>query len=81
MRTLNEPAAPASKRPDTPRSRGAVVGVLTALFALGIAEIPASLIDDQSSPLVAVGSAAIDATPEWLKSFAIARSARTTNAP
>jgi DMSO/TMAO reductase YedYZ molybdopterin-dependent catalytic subunit len=48
-----------------------VVGVLTALFALGIAEIPASLIDDQSSPLVAVGSAAIDATPEWLKSFAI----------
>jgi DMSO/TMAO reductase YedYZ molybdopterin-dependent catalytic subunit len=48
-----------------------VVGILTALFALGIAEIPASLIDDQSSPLVAVGSAAIDATPEWLKSFAI----------
>jgi DMSO/TMAO reductase YedYZ molybdopterin-dependent catalytic subunit len=38
---------------------------------LGIAELPASLIDDQSSPLVAVGSAAIDATPEWLKSFAI----------
>jgi DMSO/TMAO reductase YedYZ molybdopterin-dependent catalytic subunit len=45
--------------------------VLTALFALGIAEIPASLIDDRSSPLVAVGSAAIDRTPEWLKSFAI----------
>jgi DMSO/TMAO reductase YedYZ molybdopterin-dependent catalytic subunit len=48
-----------------------VVGLLTALFALGIAEIPASLIDDQASPLVAVGSAAIDRTPEWLKSFAI----------
>jgi DMSO/TMAO reductase YedYZ molybdopterin-dependent catalytic subunit len=48
-----------------------VVGILTALFALGIAEIPASLIDDRSSPLVAVGSAAIDRTPEWLKSFAI----------
>jgi DMSO/TMAO reductase YedYZ molybdopterin-dependent catalytic subunit len=71
VRTLNEPAAPASKRPDTPRSRGAVVGVLTALFALGVAEVVASFIDDQSSPLVAVGSAMIDATPEWLKSFAI----------
>jgi DMSO/TMAO reductase YedYZ molybdopterin-dependent catalytic subunit len=48
-----------------------VVGVLTALFALGVAEVVASFIDDQSSPLVAVGSAMIDATPEWLKSFAI----------
>jgi DMSO/TMAO reductase YedYZ molybdopterin-dependent catalytic subunit len=71
VRTLSEPAAPASKRPETPRARGAVVGVLTALFALGIAEVVASFIDDQSSPLVAVGSAMIDATPEWLKSFAI----------
>ena len=45
--------------------------MLTALFALGVAEVVASFIDDQSSPLVAVGSAMIDATPEWLKSFAI----------
>src|SRR6478736_8512522 len=62
---------PRSGRPETPPIRGAVVGVLTALFALGIAEVIASFIDDQSSPLVAVGSALIDATPEWLKSFAI----------
>ena len=64
-------AEPRPPRPDTPPIRGAVVGVLTALFALGIAEVVASFIDDQSSPLVAVGSAMIDATPEWLKSFAI----------
>jgi len=44
---------------------------LTAAFALGVAEVLASFIDDQASPLVAVGNAAIDATPEWLKSFAI----------
>ena len=62
---------PQPPRPSTPPFRGAVVGVLTALFALGIAEVVASFIDDQSSPLVAVGSAMIDATPEWLKSFAI----------
>ena len=55
----------------TPPIRGAVAGILTALFALGIAEFLASLIDDQASPIVAVGGAAIDATPEWLKSFAI----------
>ena len=45
--------------------------MLTAAFALGVAEVLASFIDDQASPLVAVGNAAIDATPEWLKSFAI----------
>ncbi len=71
MSAQTEQGAATSSRPSTPLTRGAVVGVLTALFALGIAEIPASLIDDQSSPLVAVGSAAIDRTPEWLKSFAI----------
>ncbi|MEO8423266.1 MAG: molybdopterin-dependent oxidoreductase [Actinomycetota bacterium] len=48
-----------------------MIGSLTAFFALGVAEVLASFIDDQSSPLVAVGNAAIDATPEWLKSFAI----------
>jgi DMSO/TMAO reductase YedYZ molybdopterin-dependent catalytic subunit len=64
-------STPASHRSSTPRIRGAAVGVLTALFALGVAEVVASLIDDQSSPIVAVGSATIDATPEWLKSFAI----------
>jgi DMSO/TMAO reductase YedYZ molybdopterin-dependent catalytic subunit len=71
VRTQTKPAGAASSRPTTPPFRGAVVGVLTALFALGVAEVAASLIDDQSSPLVAVGSAAIDGTPEWLKSFAI----------
>lgn len=68
---MSAQTASATTRRLTLRVRGAAIGVLTALFALGVAEIPAALIDDQSSPLVAVGGAAIDATPEWLKSFAI----------
>jgi DMSO/TMAO reductase YedYZ molybdopterin-dependent catalytic subunit len=53
------------------RGRGAVVGALTGAVALGTAELVAALIGPASSPIVAVGSAMIDASPEWLKSFAI----------
>ena len=53
------------------RGRGAVVGALTAAVALGTAELVAGLVGPASSPIVAVGSTMIDASPEWLKSFAI----------
>ena len=64
-------ATTASLPARTRRLCGAAIGLLTAAFALGVAEVLASFIDDQASPLVAVGNAAIDATPEWLKDFAI----------
>lgn len=50
---------------------GATVGIITAGTAIGIAHLVAGLIDPQATPLVAVGQAGIDLTPEWLKSFAI----------
>lgn len=50
---------------------GAVLGVVSAGVALGVAHLVAALVGGESSPVVAVGSAAIDLTPEWLKSFAI----------
>jgi len=53
------------------RGRGAVVGALTAAVALGTAELVAGLVGPASSPILAVGSVTIDASPEWLKSFAI----------
>src|SRR4029450_3120023 len=53
------------------RGRGAVVGALTAAVALGTAELIAGLVGPASSPILAVGSAMIDASPEGLKSFAI----------
>src|SRR4051812_25312856 len=46
-------------------------GVLAAAASLSVGHLAAVLIAPASSPLFAVGSAFIDATPEWLKSFAI----------
>jgi DMSO/TMAO reductase YedYZ molybdopterin-dependent catalytic subunit len=56
---------------DLRRATGAVIGVLAAGVALGTAELLAALFGPGSSPIVAVGGAAVDASPEWLKSFAI----------
>src|SRR6266508_702107 len=59
---------------ETPRGRpalGALIGLLAGAVALGAAELIAAVFGPGSSPIVAVGGAAIDASPEWLKSFAI----------
>ncbi|HEX7246565.1 MAG TPA: molybdopterin-dependent oxidoreductase [Actinomycetota bacterium] len=50
---------------------GAVLGVVAACVSLGVAHLVATFVGSESSPVIAVGSAAIDLTPEWLKSFAI----------
>ncbi|GAA4572610.1 sulfite oxidase [Planotetraspora kaengkrachanensis] len=49
----------------------AASGLLSGAAALGAAELAAALLRPQASPLLAVGSAFIDLTPEWLKAFAI----------
>jgi DMSO/TMAO reductase YedYZ molybdopterin-dependent catalytic subunit len=56
---------------DARRAAGAAIGVLTAGVALGTAELLAALFGPGSSPIVAVGGATVDASPEWLKAFAI----------
>jgi hypothetical protein len=72
MRTETVPAA-ASPRPGSraPRGLGALAGLLACGAALGVAELAAGVVGAQASPLVAVGGSAIDATPEWLRDFAI----------
>ncbi len=47
------------------------MGLVSAGVALGVAHLVAGFVGREASPVVAVGSAAIDLTPEWLKSFAI----------
>ena len=68
-------APPATSEPAPARERnvgaGVVVGLLCGGVAIGVAQLVAGIIDPDASPIVAVGSAAIDMTPEWLKSFAI----------
>jgi DMSO/TMAO reductase YedYZ molybdopterin-dependent catalytic subunit len=39
--------------------------------AVGVAQLAAGILGEASSPLIAVGGAVVDASPEWLKSFAI----------
>ncbi len=50
---------------------GAVVGVLAAAVAVGAAQFASGLGVPQSSPVIAVGQAAIDLTPPAVKDFAI----------
>ena len=52
---------------------GGFVGLAAGGVALGAAQLVAGMVGGASSPMIAVGGAAIDATPEWLKSFAIRR--------
>src|SRR5690242_18703479 len=50
---------------------GAAIGVLSGAAAIGTATLAAGLIGTGTAPVRAVGAAAVDASPEWLKRFAI----------
>ena len=50
---------------------GALVGVIVTAVAVATGHLVANVTTPDASPVIAVGQAAIDATPEWLKSFAI----------
>ena len=63
---------PSADRPPQPSSlAGAAAGILTAAVAMGVGQLAAGLTVPQSSPVVAVGQAAIDLTPLPVKDFAI----------
>ncbi|MQA08303.1 MAG: molybdopterin-dependent oxidoreductase [Pseudonocardiaceae bacterium] len=58
-------------RPSLPAGTAALVGVLAVAAALAAGHLVAALVGSGASPYLAVGNAAIDLTPEWLKEFAI----------
>ncbi|MEU7427386.1 sulfite oxidase [Streptomyces sp. NPDC040750] len=59
-------------RPGWPRlALGALSGVLAGFAALAVAELVAAAVRPQSSPVIAVGGASIDATPAAVKDWAI----------
>ena len=65
-------AAPGPERGRRARAvLGGLAGLLAAAVALGGAELAAGLVGPLSSPVVAVGDAAITLTPEAVKQFAI----------
>jgi len=51
--------------------QGALTGLLSAAVAMGVAQLAAGLTVPASSPVIAVGQAAIDLTPLPVKNFAI----------
>jgi DMSO/TMAO reductase YedYZ molybdopterin-dependent catalytic subunit len=61
---------PARRRPPG-RLRAAVAGVLSAGAGLAVAELLAAFVSPTSSPVLATGSAVVDAVPGWLKDAAI----------
>ena len=63
------PAGKGTRRDRT--ALGAAAGLAAALVALGTAELLAALVRPQASPVVAVGGSVIDASPAWLKNFAV----------
>jgi hypothetical protein len=66
------PPSIANNQPRAPHLlAGAVVGVLAGAVAIGAAQLAAGLTVPQSSPVLAVGQAAIDLTPPPVKDFAI----------
>lgn len=71
--TLERPVpAPASDGPGTPSAPGRMAaGVLAAGVAVGVGNLLASLVDPVTSPVLAVGSALIDAAPTPAKEFAV----------
>src|SRR2546429_7693884 len=69
---MRSASAPATDQPRAPHAlAGAVAGVLAAAVAIGAAQLVAGLTAPASSPVLAVGQAAIDLTPPPVKNFAI----------
>jgi hypothetical protein len=50
---------------------GAVMGLMSAAVAIGVATLAAAFFRPQASPIIAVGEAFIDRTPPALKNFAL----------
>jgi DMSO/TMAO reductase YedYZ molybdopterin-dependent catalytic subunit len=65
---LPDPPVPARNEPNAPRR--ALAGLLTLAVALAIASLLAALMK-VDGPIEVVGNRFIDATPRWLKTFAI----------
>jgi DMSO/TMAO reductase YedYZ molybdopterin-dependent catalytic subunit len=66
--TTTDPDRPAP--PSIPAGTASVLGLLAVLAAVGFGQLVAALISPASSPVLAVGNAAIGASPEALTEFA-----------
>ncbi|WP_063765660.1 molybdopterin-dependent oxidoreductase [Herbidospora cretacea] len=61
-----------TSRSTAPAWAAALAGLTAAAVAVGVGQLAAGVIGGDSSPVVAVGNAAVDLSPAWLKNWAIA---------
>ncbi|TNM66967.1 oxidoreductase [Streptomyces sp. NP160] len=59
------------RRPSASTGVAALVGVVSAGLALGVAQLVAALVRPEAAPVLAIGSAFIDRVPPWLKDTAV----------
>ena len=71
MSTETKSSGPTDAKPWVRRGLTALAGLISAGLALGVGELLAGLVGPNSSPVIAIGGAVIDATPRPLKDFAI----------
>lgn len=57
--------------PKLPAGPAALIGVLALVAALAVGHLAAAFVGFSASPYLAVGNAAVDLAPSWLKDFAI----------
>jgi DMSO/TMAO reductase YedYZ molybdopterin-dependent catalytic subunit len=60
-----------SRSLDGHRTIGALIGLVSAALAIGVAHLTAAFVDESASPITAVGAAIIDLSPPAVKEFAI----------
>ncbi|WP_062439072.1 molybdopterin-dependent oxidoreductase [Herbidospora daliensis] len=61
-----------TSRSTAPPWAAALAGLTAAAVAVGVGQLASGVIGGDSSPVVAVGNAAVDLSPAWLKNWAIA---------
>ncbi|HJQ45412.1 MAG TPA: molybdopterin-dependent oxidoreductase [Amycolatopsis sp.] len=59
------------RTPALSRPVASLIGVLALIAALAVGQLVAAFVGAEASPYLAVGNAAIDLTPTWLKEFAV----------
>ncbi|MBT0994534.1 molybdopterin-dependent oxidoreductase [Cellulomonas sp. DKR-3] len=70
MTTTAETGAPATTRPRAPIGLAALAGLAAGVVTVGVGALVSLVAGASTDPLIAVGSAFVDATPAWLKDWA-----------
>lgn len=68
---MREARTPGTPPPKAALGAGVLTGLVSGAVAIAASQLIAGILNPQASPVITVGQASIDATPEWLKSFAI----------